>query len=254
MTRRSTRASEAASVVSTLPVDCADWPALSREFFNRDPREVARALLGQVLIRRWRCEDASSAAMRPSQSAASVVLAGRIVEAEAYLAANDPAAHAYRGRTARNAVLFGPPGHAYVYFIYGNHYCVNVSCQPEGVAGCVLLRALEPLAGVEVMQQLRTTIVRHANLRKSPTTATPRQLTSGPGRLCQALHITREECNGEDLCDPASSLYLAAAPRPTADEIVCTPRINVPAAPHEKFRFYLASNPFVSGPRMTSQS
>ncbi len=104
---------------------------LPREFYNRDPVVVARELLGKLLIRRE----------------GRKLLAGRIVEDEAYLGANDPAAHAFSGRTPRNAVLFGPPGHAYVYFIYGNHYCLNVSCMPEGDGEGVLFRAMEPVSG-----------------------------------------------------------------------------------------------------------
>ncbi len=105
---------------------------LAREFFNRDPVTVARELLGKLLIRRE----------------GRTLLAGRIVENEAYLGQEDPAAHAYNGRTARNSVLFGPPGHAYVYFIYGNHYCLNVSCMPEGCGEGVLFRAMEPVFGL----------------------------------------------------------------------------------------------------------
>ena len=112
---------------------------LKPDFFNRDPRRVARALLGKLLIRKT----------------PRGILAGRIVETEAYLGQGDAAAHAAAGRTARNAVLFGPPGRAYVYFIYGNHYCLNVSCLPNGVPGCVLLRALEPVAGIEQMAKTR---------------------------------------------------------------------------------------------------
>src|SRR5450631_702641 len=111
---------------------------LDRAFFSRDPRRVARDLLGKVLVRR----DGNR-------------LAARIVEVEAYLGEQDPAAHSAAGNTARTAVLFGPPGHAYVYFIYGNHYCLNVSCEPEGQAGSVLVRALEPLSGVGEMAKAR---------------------------------------------------------------------------------------------------
>src|SRR6202035_4627566 len=101
------------------------------------------------------------------------LLTGRIVEVEAYLGAEDPAAHASIGKTSRNAVLFGPPGYAYVYFIYGNHYCLNVSCLPDGVPGGILFRALEPLAGVEKMARSRNVTINSArDLRK---------LTSGPG-------------------------------------------------------------------------
>src|SRR5664279_1136752 len=106
-----------------------------RSFFNRDPRLVGRELLGKVLLRRE----------------GHATLAGRIVELEAYLGADDDAAHAATGKTARNEVLFGPPGHAYVYFIYGNHYCLNVSCLRAGDAGSLLIRALEPIDGIEQM-------------------------------------------------------------------------------------------------------
>src|SRR5271167_1790855 len=112
---------------------------LTAEFFNRDPRRVARALLGKLLVRRTR----------------SGIRAGRIVETEAYLGQGDAAAHAAAGRTARNSVLFGPPGHAYVYLIYGSHYCLNISCMPKGEAGGILIRALEPIAGMEAMATAR---------------------------------------------------------------------------------------------------
>ena len=105
--------------------------ALPRSFYDRDPREVSRELLGKVLVRRERKK----------------ILSARIVEVEAYLGEDDLAAHSAAGRTARNAVLFGPPGFAYVYFIYGVHYCLNVSCLPDGTAGGILFRALEPLRG-----------------------------------------------------------------------------------------------------------
>jgi len=112
---------------------------LKADFFNRDPRRVARALLGKLLVRKT----------------PRGILAGRIVETEAYLGKGDAAAHAAAGRTPRNSVLFGPPGHAYVYFIYGNHHCLNVSCLPDGVPGCVLFRALEPVSGIKQMAKAR---------------------------------------------------------------------------------------------------
>src|ERR1700757_2233046 len=142
--------------------------SLPREFFARNPRRVARDLLGKVLVRK---------------NPKSEPLTARIVEVEAYLGEEDPAAHAASGLTLRNAVLFGPPGHAYVYFIYGNHYCLNVSCEPEGRAGCVLFRALEPLSGLEQMALSRR-IDLHGD-RDLP------KLTSGPGRLSEAFDITR---------------------------------------------------------------
>src|SRR5437660_1097140 len=112
---------------------------LPASFYDRDPREVSRDLLGKVLVRRE----------------GKKLLTGRIVEVEAYLGAGDAAAHAAAGRTPRNDVLFGPPGRAYVYFIYGNHYCLNISCLPKGDAGCVLIRALEPVEGIKLMAEAR---------------------------------------------------------------------------------------------------
>jgi len=112
---------------------------LPRSFYARDPVTVARALLGKIIVRRF----------------GRSTMVGRIVEDEAYLGAEDAAAHSAAGRTERNAVLFGPPGHAYVYFIYGAHYCLNVSCMPPGDAGCVLIRALEPIAGLAAMARNR---------------------------------------------------------------------------------------------------
>src|SRR5947209_20126017 len=114
---------------------------LARAFYERNPRRVARELLGKILVRQ----------SHHIQAGTEPKLTARIVEVEAYLGERDPAAHAAAGKTLRNAVLFGPPGHAYIYFIYGNHYCLNVSCEPEGRAGSVLFRALEPLTGIEEM-------------------------------------------------------------------------------------------------------
>jgi DNA-3-methyladenine glycosylase len=200
---------------------------LPRSFYARDARVVARELLGKVLV-------------RPDGRA---LLAGRIVEAEAYLGAIDPGAHAYRGRTPRNAVLFGAPGHAYVYFIYGNHYCTNVSCQPVGEAGCVLLRALEPVCGIAAMAALRG-LALPANPRPSQL----RLLTSGPGRLSQALGISREHDNGCNFCSRRSGLYIVDDGS-AAGEILATPRINVTSAPLDEWRFVVIGNTFVSGKR-----
>jgi len=170
------------------------------------------------------------------------LIAGRIVEVEAYLGPHndppDPAAHAHRGPTPRNSVLFGPAGHAYVYAIYGRYFCLNISCEAEGQAGCVLLRALEPLTGIERMA---------LNRGLDPGSA-PRQLTSGPGRLCQALGLTRQVHNGLDLLDSASLLqvrddgFLAVEP-------LVTPRIGIKQAVDWPLRFALPGNPYVSGPK-----
>lgn len=199
---------------------------LLREFFARDPRKVAVELLGKVLVRAG--EDQKE--MRTA----------RIVEVEAYLGEDDPAAHAFAGRTLRNEVLFGPPGHAYVYFIYGNHYCLNVSCEPEGKAGCVLFRALEPLTGIEEMAQARAVTIR--------TPRDLRQLTSGPGRLAEAFGITRARDNGCDLTSPSSGLWIGNdGYRP---KWVClSPRIGITKAAERKLRYLIAGNPFVSGPK-----
>jgi DNA-3-methyladenine glycosylase len=194
---------------------------LSRSFYDRDPRRVARELLGKVLLRRN----------------GSKLLAGRIVEVEAYLG-NDPAAHSYSGRTARNAVLWGPPGLSYVYFIYGNHYCFNVSCLPDGQAGGVLFRALEPLVGIEEMTRGRGgTAGDFADLRG---------LTSGPGRLAEAFGITRSRDNGKDLTSAASDLWIAddGLPRP---RVKITPRIGITKAAERPLRYIVPGNRFVSG-------
>ena len=193
---------------------------LSRRFYLRSPDLVARGLLGKVLSRRLDGER----------------LSGRIVETEAYFGQDDPAAHAFAGKTARNAVLFGPPGFAYVYFIYGMYWCLNVSCEPDGQAGGVLIRALEPLAGLETMTRLR-------GLAAS---AKPRLLTSGPGRLCQALGITRAGHNALDVTDVESELrILDDGFRPGS--ILATPRIGIRKAVERPHRFLIEGNGFVSG-------
>jgi len=209
---------------------------LSRAFFARDPRRVAGELLGKVLIRREPVRRGSD--RRESNRRAAIVrLAARIVEVEAYLGENDPAAHAAAGRTARNAVLFGPPGHAYVYFIYGNHYCLNVSCEREGKAGSVLFRALEPMVGVEEMARARgITIHGSKDLPK---------LTGGPGRLAQAFGITRARDNGCDLTSAASSLWIGDDGY-RARGIRITPRIGITKAQDEPLRYVLDGNRFVS--------
>jgi DNA-3-methyladenine glycosylase len=217
---------------------------LPRSFYSRDPRLVARGLLGKLLIRHVGPHSPSV-----GECGNRLILAGRIVETEAYLGAIDPGAHAYRGQTARNAVLFGPPGHAYVYFIYGNHYCTNVSCQPTEnvgyVAGCVLLRALEPVCGIDEMSTLRG-----LTLPPNPKPSQLRQLTSGPGRLSQALAITRQHDNAKDFCSPASDLIIADDDSP-APSILATTRINVTRAPLDEWRFVIIGSPYVSGKKLS---
>jgi DNA-3-methyladenine glycosylase len=203
---------------------------LDRKFFNRDPRRVARELLGKVLVR--------EVAREKEAGRGSPRLTARIVEVEAYLGENDPASHAAAGQTPRNAVLFGPPGHAYVYFIYGTHYCLNVSCEPEGRAGGVLFRALEPLSGVDEMAQARGIEIHGP--KDLP------KLTSGPGRLSEAFGITRARDNASDLTSPASRLWIGddgfRPPR-----IRTTPRIGITHAADKLLRYIIDGNPFVSG-------
>ncbi|HVP64205.1 MAG TPA: DNA-3-methyladenine glycosylase [candidate division Zixibacteria bacterium] len=198
---------------------------IAREFFDRDPREVAPELLGKLLVRRQ----------------GRTLLAGRIVEIEAYLGEGDPAAHAYSGRTPRNAVLFGPAGHAYIYFIYGMHFCANISCMKEGEAGGVLLRALEPIVGVAEMAESRGLV-----LGEHPSVVKLRQIASGPGRLCQALGITRERDNGKDLCGAKSDLWVADDDHEPA-RVISTPRIGIRKAVDEPLRYFIAENRYVSG-------
>jgi len=191
--------------------------ALAPEFFDRDPRRVARDLLGKLVVRH----------------SGRQTLIARVVETEAYLGKNDPAAHSSSGRTPRNDVIFGPPGHAYIYFIYGNHYCLNVSCLPDGEAGGVLFRAVEPVTGIAAM----------AKARGLPASASPR-LTNGPGKLTEALGITRTE-NGVNLTDPTQSLYLAEDDFPKP-KIMTTTRVGITKAAELKLRYLIPDNSFVS--------
>jgi DNA-3-methyladenine glycosylase len=203
---------------------------LKAEFFNRDPRRVAPALLGKLLVRK----------------APGGMVAGRIVETEAYLGEGDAAAHAAAGRTARNSVLFGPPGHAYVYFIYGNHYCMNVSCLPEGVPGGVLFRALEPVAGIEQMAAARgIEVAREIDLWD---VSALKKISSGPGRMSEALEITRARDNGKSLVSARSDLRLVDDGHPVG-RVTVTPRIGIKRSAEQPLRYFIAGNPFVSGRR-----
>src|SRR5215470_6100410 len=197
---------------------------LPQEFFKRDPRTVARALLGKLLIRRT----------------ASGILAGRLVETEAYLGEGDAAAHATAGKTARNSVLFGPPCIAYVYFIYGHYYCLNVSCITDGLAGGVWFRELESVAGIEEMAASRGIAIKSENdLRK---------ISSGPGRLCDALAVTRERDNGKSFANPNSDLQLADDGY-RVQRVTVTPRVGITKSADHPLRYLIAGNPFVSGPK-----
>jgi DNA-3-methyladenine glycosylase len=197
-----------------------------RAFFEDSPDRVAPRLLGKLLAHR----------------AGRNVLAGRIVEVEAYLGPHndpaDPAAHSHSGPTPRNLVLFGPAGHAYVYSIYGRYFCMNISCETEGLAGCILLRALEPVAGIEQMA---------ANRGLDPD-APARMIASGPSRLCQAMGLTRSLHNGLDVTSPDSPLQVREDG--AADcEVVVTPRIGIKHAVDRPLRFALRGHACVSGPK-----
>ncbi len=157
--------------------------------------------------------------------------AARIVETEAYLGPGDLAAHASRGITERTRVLFGPPGHAYVYFIYGVHECLNFVAQPEGVAGCVLIRALEPLAGLSLM------FTRRGKVRRVE------DLCSGPGKLTQALGITRK-LNGSSLVK--GPLTVRAMREQEPFDIGVSTRVGITKSADWPLRFYVEGNPFVS--------
>jgi DNA-3-methyladenine glycosylase len=190
----------------------AGSPVLPREFYARGTVEVARDLLGKVL--------------------AHGRTAGRIVETEAYLGLEDLAAHASKGVTLRTRVLFGPPGHAYVYFIYGMHECLNLVAEPDGVPGCVLIRALEPLSGLEEMRARR------------PRARRPEDLASGPGKLTAALGITRE-LYGADLTKGPLTVRKLLPESPF--EVRTTARIGIRHCASWPLRFVIKGNRFASG-------
>jgi DNA-3-methyladenine glycosylase len=203
---------------------------LPRTFFNPSARVVAPRLLGHWLVRRT----------------ASGLCGGPIVETEAYLK-DDPACHAARGMTARNRVMFGPPGQAYVYLIYGYHFCVNAVCRPAGTAEAVLIRAVEANLGTELMQKMR------------PVSRTY-HLTNGPAKLCQAMEIERA-LDGVDLCNSESPLFIADNPavaefRSNRGPMVIGVRVGITRAAELPLRFYLAGSRFVSkrGGRRETQS
>jgi DNA-3-methyladenine glycosylase len=173
-------------------------PILPREFYVRPTVEVARGLLGQILVHGRR--------------------AARIVEVEAYLGLDDKAAHASRGITPRTRVLFGQPGHAYVYLIYGMYECLNLEAEPDGTPGCVLIRAVEPLCGITLA-------------------------TNGPGKLTRALDITRRHY-GRDVTQ--GSLTVRHSPEPPAEPVLTSPRIGIRDNVDWPLRFYLGGNAFVS--------
>jgi DNA-3-methyladenine glycosylase len=192
-----------------------DWDF--ERFCDRDPVEVAQALLGCFVVRRIN----------------GVRVAGRIVETEAYLACGDSACHSARGKTNKNRCMFGPPGYAYVYAIH-SRWCLNIVTQPEHTASAVLIRAIEPLEGIAVMQANRKTEVRL-------------DLARGPGRLCEALSIDKK-FDGWDLSNQ-KELWIEPAPLGLCRQslIACSPRIGVTSAEDLWLRFFDAASPYVSG-------
>lgn len=235
---------------------------LPRDFYDRPSAKVARHLLGKIL---WRETPAGKCG-------------GRIVEVEAYEGVADSAAHSYRGKTPRNASMFGPPGHAYVYAIH-SRWCLNAVTEPEGVATAVLIRAIEPLHGLELMAQRRSesllarrarlaakapgsgvfrgngpTILKNDRRERLPTPSLPillkpRDLCRGPARLCEALAITRDQ-DGWDLT-LGRDLWIEDDPdfKLSPRQITRSPRIGISTAQERLLRFYVRNNQFVSGKR-----
>ena len=193
---------------------------LTRSFFSQPTRQLAQALIGCRLVRRFNGQR----------------LSGMIVETEAYISEKDLACHARHGRTARTEVMYGPAGRAYVYFTYGMHWMLNIASEPENFPAAVLIRAIEPIEGVEIMSA-------HRNARPL------KQLGSGPAKLTQALQIDRS-FNGVDLCDRTAELWLEPDRSISARSIARGPRIGLDATPEpwlsKPWRFWLKNNPFVS--------
>ena len=197
-----------------MALDSLVYVILPRSFYRRKTIQVARDLLGKILVH--------------GETSA------RIVETEAYLGGDDLASHSARGVTDRTRVLFGPPGHAYVYLIYGIHECLNLVAEPQGSPGCVLIRALEPLTGVELMRERRRAATRIEDLAR------------GPGNLTKAMGITRAH-NGADVT--RNGLSVRRPELSSEIDIVTTPRIGITHCADWPLRFFIAGNAFVSGPR-----
>jgi DNA-3-methyladenine glycosylase len=188
---------------------------LRRDFYDRDTEIVSRELLGAIL----ECKTADG------------ITSGIIVETEAYIGEHDAACHAVAGRTRRTEPLYGPPGNAYVYFIYGMHWCINAVTRAEGLPSAVLIRALEPLSGIPLMR------------RRRPKARSDRDLTNGPGKLCAALGIDRH-MNGLPL--QRYPLVIRAGETVKETDVVITPRIGITQAADWPLRFLVRDNPFVS--------
>jgi len=189
---------------------------ITREFYHRNTIDAAKDLLGKILVRVINGK----------------ILSGIIVESEAYRSIDDPASHSYRGKTERNSVMFGEVGHAYVYFTYGNHYCLNIVAKENAVpAGAVLIRAIEPMKGIKQMQKFR----RISDLSN---------LTNGPGKLTKALNVTKKQ-NGTDVTKNGE-LYILNGMDVDSSSIMATSRIGIRVALDKHWRFLIADNKFVS--------
>jgi DNA-3-methyladenine glycosylase len=191
---------------------------LPRSFFARDPLVIAPELLGVVV----------------EHEVDGVRVGVRLTEVEAYLGeGEDPASHSYRGLRPRNAVMFGPPGHAYIYFTYGMHWCANVTCRPEGVSGGVLLRAGEVVTGLAAARSRR------------PAARKDVDLARGPARLAGALGLTGKD-NGRDFCGPGADLRMLPDSPVSPSQVRSGPRVGVAAGAASPWRFWLAGEPTVS--------
>ena len=208
----------------------AEPAPLPRGFFDRPATTVAPELLGCVLV----------------HELGDGVVAAEIVEVEAYMGSADPASHAFRGKTARNEVMFGEPGHAYVYFTYGMHFCVNLVCGPVDEPAAVLLRAGRVVEGASL-----AAVRRSGGAAAVDGSRRVAQLASGPARLCQALGIARAQ-NGADACDPGGALRVlgpAESAGLAADRIATGPRVGVSTGAEVPWRFWIAGDPSVSAYR-----
>ncbi|MBE44178.1 MAG: 3-methyladenine DNA glycosylase [Thaumarchaeota archaeon] len=189
---------------------------ITREFYNRNTIVVAKDLLGKILVR----------------VVGNKILSGIIVESEAYRSIDDPASHSYKGKTERNNVMFGEVGHAYVYFTYGIHYCLNIVAKEHSIpAGAILIRAIEPIEGIEQMQKFRKTNDLY-------------NLTNGPGKLTKALNVTKKQ-NGVDVVKK-DEIYILNGREIDNSSIIATSRIGISTALDKQWRFLITSNKFVS--------
>jgi DNA-3-methyladenine glycosylase len=198
----------------TRTTEISEQSPLPRSFYQRPTLMVAKSLLGKYLCRKWK----------------NLLLAGKIVEVEAYIGEDDPACHAAAGKTKRNSIMYGPPGFAYIYFIYGMYNCLNVVTGHEGFPAAVLIRAVEPIAGIEQMKRLR----KNDSLLK---------LTNGPGKLCQAFHLNRRQ-NGTDFC--GTELFIMNGEEINTENIATSKRVGIKVGVDHLWRFSLKNNIYVS--------